>query len=77
MGRPQRQTPRPQGTNRREFFKRSGSAAMVLAAGPALPIGNALATPHTGKLFQHGVASGDPLADRVILWTRVSTPRSR
>lgn len=22
--------------------------------------------------FHHGVASGDPLADRVILWTRVS-----
>lgn len=26
--------------------------------------------------FQHGVASGDPLADRVILWTRVSPERS-
>ena len=25
-------------------------------------------------LFVHGVASGDPLADRVILWTRVSLP---
>jgi len=24
-------------------------------------------------MFQHGVASGDPLTDRVILWTRVST----
>jgi alkaline phosphatase D len=24
------------------------------------------------KAFQHGVASGDPLTDRVILWTRVS-----
>ncbi len=34
---------------------------------------------HTGPigpldLFAHGVASGDPLADRVILWTRVSPP---
>lgn len=26
------------------------------------------------RLFQHGVASGDPLADRVILWTRLSPP---
>lgn len=26
-------------------------------------------------LFQHGVASGDPLSDRVILWTRI-TPQS-
>lgn len=25
--------------------------------------------------FEHGVASGDPLADRVILWTRVSPER--
>ena len=24
--------------------------------------------------FRHGVASGDPLADRVILWTRVTSP---
>src|SRR6185503_9606858 len=24
--------------------------------------------------FRHGVASGDPLSDRVILWTRVSPP---
>ena len=27
-------------------------------------------------LFQHGVASGDPLEDRVILWTRLTTPES-
>src|SRR5262245_27123350 len=27
----------------------------------------------TTELFQHGVASGDPLGDRVILWTRVTT----
>lgn len=26
----------------------------------------------TTSLFSHGVASGDPLADRVILWTRVT-----
>lgn len=28
--------------------------------------------PH--RLFQHGLASGDPLSDRVIIWTRVSPP---
>lgn len=27
----------------------------------------------TDQPFAHGIASGDPLADRVILWTRVST----
>src|SRR5262245_27864167 len=30
----------------------------------------------TNPVFRHGVASGDPLSDRVILWTRV-TPRGR
>lgn len=29
-------------------------------------------TKHNAGVFQHGVASGDPLSDRVILWTRVS-----
>ena len=27
--------------------------------------------------FGHGVMSGDPLADRVILWTRVTIPDAR
>lgn len=72
MGRPNTFIkPRPAGPNRREFFRRSGGAAAValVAAGA----GTASAAP--APLFQHGVASGDPLADRVILWTRV-TPRS-
>ena len=30
-------------------------------------------TPGPENLFEHGVASGDPLPDAVILWTRVST----
>ena len=29
---------------------------------------------NTPPVFRHGVASGDPLADRVMLWTRVSVP---
>ena len=33
------------------------------------------ATAQTSSMFRHGVASGDPLADRVILWTRI-TPSS-
>ncbi|WP_366145957.1 MULTISPECIES: PhoD-like phosphatase N-terminal domain-containing protein [unclassified Nostoc] len=28
----------------------------------------------TDNLFVHGVASGDPLEDRVMIWTRVTTP---
>ncbi len=29
------------------------------------------------KIFQHGIASGDPLQDRVILWTRVTVADGR
>ena len=47
----------------------SGHAAVVTAL---LPLATEAAV---NTVFQHGVASGDPLADRVILWTRV-TPAS-
>jgi phosphodiesterase/alkaline phosphatase D-like protein len=33
-----------------------------------------LHTNHQSSLFRHGVASGDPLTDRVIIWTRVERP---
>jgi alkaline phosphatase D len=74
MGRPKHVAPARTGTSRRDFFQRSGGAAAALASAVALPLlpGTASAA---GPLFQHGVASGDPLADRVILWTRV-TPQS-
>ena len=75
MGRPRQTKTRPQGTTRRDFFKRSGTAAMILATAPTLPLTGALALTTTGGTFQHGVASGDPLSDRVILWTRI-TPQS-
>jgi alkaline phosphatase D len=73
MGRPAVPPARTAGlTTRRGFLRRSGGTAAALAA--AVPLaGPALAADK--RLFQHGVASGDPLADRVILWTRV-TPAS-
>lgn len=40
----------------------------MAAGNPNLPLNPALAP------FYHGVASGDPLADRVIIWTRVTPP---
>ncbi len=76
MGRPLIIKPRPAGTSRRGFFKSSGSAAMALAAAPLLPL-SAAAVIDAGPMFQHGVASGDPLADRVILWTRATPPAPR
>lgn len=74
MGRAKQVNPPPAGTSRREFFKRSSAAAGALAAAPLLPL--AAAAMGRESLFLHGVASGDPLADRVILWTRVSVPAS-
>src|SRR5687767_14837056 len=56
--------------SRRSFFKTGGAA---LGALPLVRSIDALAQV-TNPVFRHGVASGDPLSDRVILWTRV-TPR--
>jgi alkaline phosphatase D len=56
--------------SRRGFFKASGAA---LGALPLVRSIDSLAQV-TNPVFRHGVASGDPLSDRVILWTRV-TPR--
>ncbi|MEO1273094.1 MAG: alkaline phosphatase D family protein, partial [Myxococcota bacterium] len=39
---------------------------------PDLPDYTYTGEPGPEDLFQHGVASGDPLTDRVILWTRVT-----
>ena len=58
--------------SRRQFMV---ATAAVTAAWPATALrqrGDA-----TPRLFAHGVASGDPLTDRVILWTRVSPPPTR
>ena len=63
---------RPAGSNRRDFLRHSSSAAAALASAPLLAMRSAEAAA-TG-VFQHGVASGDPLSDRVILWTRVTPP---
>lgn len=76
MGRPAQVKPARSGGNRRDFFKHSGSAAVAIAATPLLPLSGQAAVA-LNALFQHGVASGDPLSDRVILWTRVSPTNGR
>jgi phosphodiesterase/alkaline phosphatase D-like protein len=35
------------------------------------------AAPQTSATFRHGVASGDPQAESVVLWTRITTPDAR
>ena len=67
---------RSKGLSRRDFLKRAGAGAAVLGAMPVLS-GCGSSTSGEGFIvgdveFRHGVASGDPLSDRVILWTRVS-----
>lgn len=58
----------PKTLDRREFIRGVGALGAVTLAPRALAADEPLA-------FLHGVASGDPLADRVVLWTRV-TPAS-
>src|SRR5512140_2967901 len=45
-------------------------ALVLLGSGAASRAGRAEAK--SGVSFQHGVASGDPLQDRVMLWTRIT-----
>ena len=56
--------------SRRQFI---GGALGTAVAWPALSAA-ARQTTDPPPVFRHGVASGDPLTDRVILWTR-TTPR--
>ena len=52
---------------RRGFLRIAGTGVGALAFFPAIVRGAA-----RPLAFQHGVASGDPLADRAIIWTRVT-----
>lgn len=57
---------------RRDFVIRVASVSAVLAAGGALSACGSDPEPQ----FLFGVASGDPLSDRVILWTHAQFPDS-
>ncbi|MCE2594323.1 alkaline phosphatase D family protein [Motilimonas cestriensis] len=73
--------------SRRDFIRMSamGAGAAVLSiglmgcndssSGPANKKGATTNEPLIGVGFQHGIASGDPLSDRVIIWTKV-TPKT-
>lgn len=60
---------------RRQFLKLSafGFGSVLFSRGLFATDSNL----STGLEFLHGVASGDPLDDRVIIWTRVSPPSAR
>ncbi|NDK90862.1 alkaline phosphatase [Gordonia desulfuricans] len=62
-------------TTRRNLLRTS--AALSVAAPVLAHAARATAAPTPGgtgdrRVFAHGVASGDPLPDRVILWTRIT-----
>jgi alkaline phosphatase D len=58
--------------NRREFLWSAAASGLVLP----FTVRAQTSTSSASRLFPHGVASGDPLTDRVILWTRVSGTNS-
>ena len=60
-------------SSRRDFLT---STAVALGAVPLSGLSRTTWQPRDGGVFRHGVASGDPLADRVVLWTRVTTGRA-
>jgi alkaline phosphatase D len=53
---------------------RRGALSLLALTGAApFAIADAKAAPYKGAVtFEHGVASGDPLQNRVVLWTRVT-----
>jgi alkaline phosphatase D len=60
---------KPRQFNRREFIRGMGAGAL---AGTAIVRTASAVAAEPSTTFTHGVASGDPLSDRVIIWTRVS-----
>lgn len=60
------------GFTRRRFIQIMGSSVLLDSSQFAMAGINDHEYKNTTVIFQHGVASGDPLQDRVILWTRIS-----
>lgn len=62
------------GTSRRAVIRTGlATGAAVAVAAPMVMRSPAAAAPASAPaVFAHGVASGDPMPDRVILWTRVT-----
>ncbi len=60
--------------DRRRFLGLSAMTAAAIAAGPAVRVGAATSADRSvpDGVFALGVASGDPLHDRVVLWTRLA-----
>ena len=65
---------------RRKFLKAAlttGAASGLLLTSWGSKVLAAVANPETSRVFSHGVASGDPTHDSVLLWTRISAADSK
>lgn len=60
--------------SRRDFLRVSALSFCSLVISTGISGCGSTSNPTTVK-FSHGVASGDPLSDKVIIWTRL-TPSS-
>ena len=58
-------------SSRREFVIKIASVSAAIAAGAGL---SACGGDSAQAEFNFGVASGDPLSDRVVLWTHAQFP---
>jgi alkaline phosphatase D len=56
------------------FSRREFLAASAAAGAASLVRLDAAQSETARRIFRHGVASGDPLADRAMLWTHVTAP---
>src|SRR5512133_2197942 len=82
MGRPRNRKQQRRPVSRRDFLRLSGAAMLAAASVPLLQAcggrgsdSDSGSMPQPGPVsFLHGVASGDPLSNAVILWTRVTPP---
>jgi alkaline phosphatase D len=61
-----------QSNSRRNFIRNFSVGTVAVSTLPLTACGGGDGAVDRQVNFAHGVASGDPLADRVILWTRVS-----
>ena len=59
---------------RRKFIQGAAASAALI---PLAVRAEQAASDSASRLFRHNVASGDPLIDRVMLWTRVTPPATR
>jgi alkaline phosphatase D len=57
---------------RRDFL---ATSAVAIGSSAFVGVDRVFAAQRSEAVFRHGVASGDPLRDRVVLWTRVTPGR--